>query len=118
MNTKIALEIIKRRLEKSPLLKTAYLEEKSNLLIANKIRENRKAAGLTQKGLADLIGTKQSVISRLENVEYEGHSLTILKKIAAALNVNIEKLIDVNKKSYQTLSSHIPHTSSKNYNSS
>lgn len=108
MSTKNALEIIKRRLEKKPTLKAAYFEEKRNYHIACQIREYRNAAGLTQKALAQRIGTKQSVISRLESAEYTGHSLAILQKISEALHVTIDMLIDVKNDSYQTLTLHIP----------
>ena len=40
---------------------------------------------MTQKQLADLIGTTQSVISRLEDADYEGHSLSMVSRIAEAL---------------------------------
>jgi transcriptional regulator with XRE-family HTH domain len=47
----------------------------------------RTAAGLTQKQLADLIGTQQSTtVARLEDADYEGHSLSMLRRIAEALN--------------------------------
>jgi transcriptional regulator with XRE-family HTH domain len=45
----------------------------------------RIEAGLTQGQLAGLVGTTQSVISRLENSEYDGHSLSVLNRIAEAL---------------------------------
>ena len=38
-------------------------------------------AGLSQKELAALIGTTQSVISRLEDSDYGGRSLTMLERI-------------------------------------
>jgi predicted transcriptional regulator len=40
--------------------------------------------------LAERIGTKQSVISRLEDADYEGHSLTMLQRIATALGQCVE----------------------------
>jgi predicted transcriptional regulator len=43
------------------------------------------AAKLTQKQLAALVGTQQSVISRIEDADYDGHSLTMRKRIAVAL---------------------------------
>ena len=45
----------------------------------------RKASGLTQQQLAERVGTTQSVISALESANYEGHSMPMLRRIAAAL---------------------------------
>ena len=53
--------------------------------LAAEIYEVRNEAKLTQKELAKLIGTGQSVISRLEDAEYFGHSTDILLRIAFAL---------------------------------
>lgn len=61
-----------------------------NAMVAGAIYDARKAAGLTQQELADLIGTKQPVVSQLENADYEGHSLSMLKKIGDALGQRIE----------------------------
>ncbi len=47
-------------------------------------------AGLTQTELAKLVGSKQPVIARLEDADYEGHSLTMLQRIAIALNQKVE----------------------------
>ncbi len=54
------------------------------------IHAARTKAGLTQKELADLVGTDQSVISRLEDADYRGHSLAMLRKIAKALGKRVE----------------------------
>jgi DNA-binding XRE family transcriptional regulator len=53
--------------------------------IAHKIRELRRRARLSQQELAKLVKTTASAISRLESAGYEGHSLTMLHRIAAAL---------------------------------
>ena len=47
-------------------------EERSNAAVARQIYELRTAKGLTQQELAELIGTKQPVIARLEDADYEG----------------------------------------------
>jgi transcriptional regulator with XRE-family HTH domain len=47
-------------------------------------------AGLTQRDLAKLIGITASVICRLEDTDYEGHSLAMLTRIATALNKRVE----------------------------
>lgn len=65
----------------------AYLEKlDDDFDVAQKLHDLRIKEGLTQKQLADRVGTKQSVISALENADYQGHSMAMLKKIAAALN--------------------------------
>ena len=61
-----------------------------NAEIAQEIYALRAKAGLTQKRLAEMIGTTHSVISRLEDADYEGHSLKMLLRIAAALNQRLE----------------------------
>jgi len=58
--------------------------------VAQLIYEARTARGLTQKQLADRVGTKQSAIARLEDADYDGHSLSMLQKIAGALNQKVE----------------------------
>ena len=58
--------------------------------IAEMIYAARKQAGLTQTELAEAIGTKQQVISQLESADYEGHSLSILERIAKALDSHVE----------------------------
>jgi transcriptional regulator with XRE-family HTH domain len=50
----------------------------------------RSQAGLTQQQLADLIGTSQPTIARLEDADDEGHSLGMLRRIAQPLNLRIE----------------------------
>ena len=65
-------------------------QETVNALVAQAIYDARKKAGLTQKQLAQRIGTKQPVISQLEDADYEGHSLSILRRIATALDRRIE----------------------------
>ena len=59
------------------------------------VREMREDVGLTQTELAKKVGTTQSVIARLEEAEYRGHSLTMLERIAAvcgiALKLHAEK---------------------------
>jgi len=49
----------------------------------------RKEKNLTQKGLADLVGTKQSNISRLESGTYNP-SMDFLQKIAFAMGKKLE----------------------------
>jgi transcriptional regulator with XRE-family HTH domain len=65
-------------------------EERVNAEIARKIYELRTKAGLSQRALAKLVGTTASVICRLEDADYEGHSFSMLRRIATALNRRVE----------------------------
>ena len=86
-----ALETLHRRLYAGKAARLKNLEEaRANEEIARTIRELRTAACLTQTQLARLIGTTASVICRLEDADYEGHSLVMLRRIAGALNQRIE----------------------------
>ena len=58
--------------------------------IARKILELRTDARLSQRQLAKLVGTTASVICRLEDAQYEGHSLPLLRRIAGALQQRVE----------------------------
>lgn len=60
-------------------------EESFNADIAQQVYDLRTEAKLTQKQLADMVSTQQSVISRIEDADYDGHSLALLKRIARAL---------------------------------
>lgn len=58
--------------------------------VAQDIYNLRVAAGLSQRALAARVGTTASVISRLEDADYEGHSLSMLRRVAAALGRRVE----------------------------
>ena len=68
----------------------AYEQEVLNAEIARKIFDLRTKAGLSQRQLAERVGTSASAICRLEDADYEGHSLSLLKRIAEALDKRIE----------------------------
>lgn len=88
--TRNALDLIARDVGDDPSFRARVEEEKLNAQVARLIHDARVAAKLTQKRLADLVGTTQPVIARLEDADYEGHSLAMLRRIAAALNRRIE----------------------------
>jgi DNA-binding XRE family transcriptional regulator len=86
-----AVEILHRRYyEGRPERLAALEEERANAEIARKIYALRTKAGLTQRQLAKLVGTSASAICRLEDADYEGHSLAMLRRIAAALDKRVE----------------------------
>jgi len=84
--TSNAVKILRDRYVKDdPERKASVEAERVNAQVARMIYDLRNDAGLTQKELAQLVGTTQSVISRLEDADYEGHSLSMLNRIAEAL---------------------------------
>jgi ribosome-binding protein aMBF1 (putative translation factor) len=89
--TSDAVQVLHRRYYDGKPARAAQLEEaRAEDELARRIYELREQAGLTQERLARLIGTTASVISRLENSDYEGRSLTMLKRIAAAVDKRVE----------------------------
>src|SRR5260370_35017463 len=68
----------------------AFEAELANVDVGRKIYDLRTQAGLTQGELAKLVRTTASVVSRVEDADYEGHSLAMLRRIAAALNKRVE----------------------------
>jgi DNA-binding XRE family transcriptional regulator len=86
-----AVEIIHRRYFEGKPERLKILEEaRADDEVARKIFALRTKAGLTQSQLGKLIGTTASVICRLEDADYEGHSLAMLRRIATALNQRVE----------------------------
>ncbi len=81
-----AVEILHRRYIKDDAERKASVQaERVNAEVAQLVHDLRKDAGLTQKELAELIDTTQSVVSRLEDADYDGHSLSMLHRVANAL---------------------------------
>jgi len=84
------LEILDRLYFRTPARQRALAKATLNAEIAQAIYTQRTRAGLTQAQLARLIGTTASVISRLEDADYAGHSLSMLQRISAALHRRLE----------------------------
>jgi len=62
--------------------------------VAMQIAALREKAGLSQKELAKFLGTSQQQISRLESPGYEGHSLSMLRRVAEALNARVRVVFE------------------------
>ena len=83
--TSDAVEILHRRFVEGDAESEALLEEfRAEAEVARTIYRLRSEAKLTQQALADRVGTTASVISRLEDADYTGHSLAMLRRIATA----------------------------------
>lgn len=74
----------------NPERQAAYEQELLNAEIASLLYRLRTRAGLSQRELAKRVGTTASVICRLEDADYEGHSLAMLRRIAVALDRRLE----------------------------
>jgi ribosome-binding protein aMBF1 (putative translation factor) len=88
--TRDALKILEKVTGSSEAVKAGIADAKVNFEVAQMIYDARTKAGFSQSELAALIGTKQPVIARLEDADYEGHSLTMLQRVAAALDQRLE----------------------------
>ena len=85
--TSDAIEVLERRYYSGRPKRQAELEQaRLHAAIAREIYALRTKARLTQGQLAARIGTSASAISRLEDADYNGHSLNMLVRITTALN--------------------------------
>jgi transcriptional regulator with XRE-family HTH domain len=83
--------------------------------VALQIAALREKAGLSQRALARKLKTSQQNISRLESPSYEGHSLTMLRRVAEVLGVTVRvTLAPKNESKYMVLSeAKIPYRTGK-----
>lgn len=98
-----AVDILRSRYVKDAERKASVEAERVNAEVARMIYELRVEAGLSQGELAEIVGTTQSVISRLEDSDYEGHSLTMLHRIAKALKQRVSVVMDADDPEVSTL---------------
>jgi len=68
--------------------------------IAVQLAALREEQGLSQKELAERVGTSQQQISRLESPSYEGHSLSMLRRVAKALGSHVHVTLDPPRKQH------------------
>jgi DNA-binding XRE family transcriptional regulator len=88
--TSDALVLVEELTGRSQEMADLVEQEQANLDVARKIYELRIKAKVSQAELARKVGTTQSVISRLEDADYDGHSLAMLRRIASALEKRVE----------------------------
>ncbi len=89
--TSKALKYLRHRFYAGRPERLAELEEaRASADVARQVYELHAKAKLPQKELAARVGTTLSVISRLEDDDYAGHSLAMLHRIASALNKRVE----------------------------
>ncbi len=90
-STSDGLGILQRRYVRGrPEVERAVEEATLNALIAQALYDLRSQARLTQKQLAARVGTSHSVISRLEDSDYTGHSLGMLQRVCRAMGHRVQ----------------------------
>src|SRR5437870_2270964 len=83
------LKVLDRITGDNPKLRRLIAKEFEKAEVARAIYEARTRAGLTQQELAQRVGTRQPVIARLEDADYPGHSVRMLRRIAEALGLEL-----------------------------
>jgi len=102
-----ALEILDRITGDDPALREAIRRQEGHIVVGQEIYAARVAAGLSQTQLARLVKTTQSVISRLEDADYEKHSLSMLQRIADALECRLDvRLVPLRSRKRRTAVTH------------
>jgi len=88
--TKDALKILERMTGQNSTVRQGIANARVNLEVAQMIYDARTKAGMSQREVAELVGSRQSVIARLEDSDYGGHSLSMLQRIGNALGQRLE----------------------------
>jgi ribosome-binding protein aMBF1 (putative translation factor) len=89
-DSKDALKILERMTGWNSTVRQGIANARINLEVAQMIYDARTKAGMSQRELAELVGSRQSVIARLEDADYQGHSLSMLQRIGNALGQRVE----------------------------
>ena len=66
--------------------------------VALQIAALRKEVGMSQKELAERVGTSQQQISRLESPGYAGHSMSMLRRVAHVMGASVRVQIRRDKR--------------------
>ena len=97
-----AIEIFDKLFVKDDEMRGLVENARVNSDVAQQIYDLRLSRAMTQAALARLVKTTLSVISRLEDADYEGHSLTMLKRIADALGAKLSVSFESSQKFVQS----------------
>ncbi len=87
--THLDFEVWEKEKLKDPQFKTEYDRLQPEFALIEAVLKARKEKGLTQKEIAEKIGTKQSVISRLEKGG-ANPTVAFLKRLAEAFSSRLE----------------------------
>ncbi len=101
MKRKTNFDIYLEEQMKDPNFARRYQKAGEAWEVALQLAVLRKKAGLSQKELAQRVGTSQQQISRLESTSYEGHSLSMLRRVAEVLGATVHIDIQLPKQPKQ-----------------
>lgn len=87
---KTTFETFRKEQLKDDLLRKEYEELEPEFELAKEVIALRKTLNLTQKQLADQMGTSQPAIARLESGNYRNVSLSFVRRLADALGATPE----------------------------
>jgi transcriptional regulator with XRE-family HTH domain len=79
---------------RDPAFARRYRQAEEEWNVALQLAALREARGLTQREVARLAGTTQQQISRMESAGYQGHSLSMLRKVVAVLGGSLRVRIE------------------------
>jgi len=79
---------------KDPVFAERFEEAGEAWDVALQLAALRETVGLSQKDLARKLKTSQQQISRLESPSYEGHSLSMLRRVAKVLNAKVRVVLE------------------------
>ena len=79
---------------KDPVFAERFEEAGEAWDVALQLVALREKAGLSQKELARKLKTSQQQISRLESPAYEGHSLSMLRRVAKVLSAKVRVVLE------------------------
>jgi ribosome-binding protein aMBF1 (putative translation factor) len=85
-----ALEILDNLIGRDSKIRQLVTESYLNAEVGQLIYETRTKAGLTPKQLADLIDIEESILTDLEEGDYEGNALVILQKVATVFDKKLK----------------------------
>ena len=93
-------QLLERQL-KDENFRKEYQRLEEEFEIARQVIKLRKKLNITQKELADRVGTSQPAIARLESGEYKNLTLSFLRRVGKALGVipevHFKKLKEVHR---------------------
>jgi ribosome-binding protein aMBF1 (putative translation factor) len=87
--TNDGIEILKQRFGIDPASDPNVQAFAEHFRIAQMVYDARTAAGLTQKALADAVGVAESNIADMEDADFQGDELSMLRRIAEALHLKL-----------------------------